>query len=49
MAEASGFLPNARPVQPLNGRQVNEFTYNVNFQSQSVAGLNFTLARRAKA
>ena len=49
LAEESGFLPNARPIQPLDGRQVNEFNYDVNFQSQSVAGLSFTLARRPKA
>jgi carbonic anhydrase len=49
IAEESGFLPNARPIQPLDGRQINEFTYNVNFQNQSVTGLNFTLARRPKA
>jgi carbonic anhydrase len=49
VAKASGFLPNARPIQPLNGRQVNEFNYNVNFQGRSVAGLNFTLARLLKA
>ncbi len=48
VAEASGFLPNARPIQPLDGRQINEFTYNVNFQNQSVTGLNFTLAQRPK-
>jgi carbonic anhydrase len=46
VASGSGFLPNARPVQPLDGRQVNEFNFDVNFQSQSVAGLNFTLAPR---
>jgi carbonic anhydrase len=46
VAEDSGFLPNARPTQPLDGRQVNQFNFNVNFQNQSVAGLNFTLNRR---
>jgi carbonic anhydrase len=46
VAKASGFLPNARPTQPLDGRQINEFNYDVNFQNQSVGALNFTLARR---
>ena len=46
VAKASGFLPNTRPTQPLDGRQVNEFNYDVNFQNQSVGALNFTLARR---
>ncbi len=49
VAQASGFLPNARPVQPLDGRRVNEFNYDVNFQGHSQAGLNFTLARRPRA
>jgi carbonic anhydrase len=47
VAKASGFLPNTRPTQPLDGRQVNEFNYDVNFQNQSVGALNFTLARRS--
>ena len=47
VAMASGFLPNARPTQPLDGRQVNEFNYDVNYQNQSVGALNFTLARRS--
>jgi carbonic anhydrase len=45
VASAAGFLPNARPVQPLDGRQVNEFNFDVNFQNQSVAGLNFSLSK----
>jgi carbonic anhydrase len=44
VAGGSGFLPNARPVQPTDGRQVNEIDYDVNFQGQSVAGLNFAIA-----
>jgi carbonic anhydrase len=46
IASASGFLPSARPVQPLDGRQVNQFNIDVDFQNQSVAGLSFGLARR---
>jgi carbonic anhydrase len=46
VAAAGGFLPNARPVQPLDGRQVNEFDFDVNLQNQSVAGLNFTMTRK---
>ena len=42
VATAAGFDPNARPVQPLDGRRLNEFNYDVNFQNTSVAGLNFT-------
>jgi carbonic anhydrase len=49
VAQASGFLPNARPTQPMDGRRVNEFNYDVNFQNQSVAGLDFALARRPRA
>ncbi len=47
VASDSGFLPNARPVQPLDGRQVNQFNFDVNFQNQSVSGLTFTLARKS--
>lgn len=45
-AEAGGLgmLPNNRPVQPTDGRQTNEFNYDVNFQGQNVSGLNFGLA-----
>jgi carbonic anhydrase len=49
VAAGSGFLPNARPVQPLDGRRLNEIDYDVNFQDQSIAGLNFVLARRPRA
>ena len=47
VAKAGDFLPNARPIQPLDGRQVNQFDFDVNFQNQSVASLNFTLARKS--
>jgi carbonic anhydrase len=49
VASGAGFLPNARPIQALDGRQVNQFAFDVNFQNQSVAGLNFTNAPRLKA
>jgi carbonic anhydrase len=42
-AGGDGFLPNNRPVQNTDGRQVNEIDYNVNFQSQFVADLNFVV------
>ncbi|MDB5312798.1 MAG: carbonic anhydrase [Gemmataceae bacterium] len=41
IADQDGFLPNNRPVQPTDGRQMNSFGYDVNFQGQTVAGLNF--------
>jgi carbonic anhydrase len=47
IAHDSGFLPNARPTQPTDGRQVNEIDYDVNIQGQSVSGLDFTLSRTA--
>jgi carbonic anhydrase len=47
VARAGGFLPNARPIQPTDGRRLNEIDYDVNFQGQSVAGLEFALTRRA--
>ena len=45
VAGGAGFLPNNRPIQPVDGRQVNEFTFNVSFQNQSVSGLNFVNTR----
>jgi carbonic anhydrase len=41
VAGNSGFLPNARPVQPADGRQLNQFNQNVNFQGGSVSGVDF--------
>ncbi|WP_165072884.1 carbonic anhydrase family protein [Paludisphaera rhizosphaerae] len=46
LADGNDFLPNARPVQPTDGRQLNEINYDVNFQGQSIAGLNFSFAPR---
>ena len=50
VANDDGFLPNARPVQPLDGRQLNEIDYNVDFQSQFTApGLNFNLVSTSES
>lgn len=46
VAAGSNFLPNARPVQPLDGRRLNEVDYDVNFQNTSVVGMNFDLTPR---
>jgi carbonic anhydrase len=45
VAGDSGFLPNNRPIQPTNGRQMNQFNIDLNFQGQSIGGNNFTFAR----
>ena len=37
--------PNARPIQPTEGRQLNEVTFNVDFENQSIGGLNFVFSR----
>jgi len=44
VANAAGFLPNARPRQPLDGRQLNEVDIDLNVQN-SMHGLNFGLAK----
>jgi carbonic anhydrase len=52
VASGSGFLTNNRPIQPTDGRQLNENNFDVNFQNQSVANLNFAvtpLLKTAKA
>jgi carbonic anhydrase len=46
VAKAAGFLPNQRRVQPLDGWQVNQFDFDVNFRSQAVAGGNLTDFRK---
>ena len=43
VASGSNFLPNNRPLQPTDGRQLNEIDYDVNFQSQYIANLNFVV------
>ncbi|MEA2631353.1 MAG: carbonic anhydrase [Chloroflexota bacterium] len=43
VANDNGYLPNARPVQPLDGRRLNEIDFDVNFQNQSISGLNFSV------
>ena len=49
VAAGAGFLPNNRPIQPTDGRQVNQFNQDVNFQGASVAGVNFAVAPTVKA
>jgi hypothetical protein len=49
VASGSGFLPSARPIQPLDGRRVNEFNIDVNFESQPITGANFSFARNNAA
>jgi len=44
VANAAGFLPNARPRQPLDGRQLNEVDIDLNVQN-SMHRLNFGLAK----
>jgi len=45
VASAGGFLPNNRPVQPTDGRLLNSIDHNVNFQNQSIAGMNFDVSK----
>ena len=45
VANGSGFLPNNRPVQPLDGRAVNQFNINVNYAGGDSTGNRFTFAR----
>ena len=47
VATDGGFLPNARPVQPLDGRQFNEIDNDVTFQNNSVSNVNFVIAPKA--
>ncbi len=45
VAAQGGFLPNARAAQPLDGRVVNQYDFNVNFTGSSdIGGQNFSLA-----
>lgn len=47
VAAGAGFWPNNRPLQPLDGRQLNEFNQEVVFTGQSLTGVNFTIAKVA--
>jgi carbonic anhydrase len=44
VASSGGFLPNARPSQPLDGRIVNQAGYQFAFDGTGVAGANFNVA-----
>ncbi len=43
IATQGGFLPNAREVQPLDGRVVNQYNADVNFTGKDVGGQSFGL------
>ncbi len=45
VALASGFYPNARPVQPIDGRTLNQIDAQINFTNQTFVAANFALAR----
>lgn len=45
VAAGAGFLPNARPVQSLDGRVLNRFDVNIAYQGRPVRGVDFTFAR----
>jgi carbonic anhydrase len=45
IASQSGFLPNARPVQPLDGRVINQYNIDINFTGTSdIGGQSFSNA-----
>lgn len=44
VANGAGFLPNNRPLQPTDGRQVNQSNIDVNYQGQPIRDANFTFA-----
>lgn len=46
VARNSGFQPNARPLQPSDGREVNRFGILLNFQGGTVKRQNFVIERR---
>jgi hypothetical protein len=41
VADDDGFVPNARPSQAIDGRQLNEIDFDVNFQVTSITALTF--------
>ena len=45
VADGAGFLPSARPIQPSDGRQLNEVDFDLNVQDTSISGLNFVLGK----
>lgn len=49
VADGAGFLPNNRPIQPTDGRTVNQFNINVNYAGGTVGGASFTFTRTAAA
>ena len=47
VATSGGFLPNARPTQPTDGRILNEIDNQVNFTGTSITTADFTIAPKA--
>lgn len=46
VADHAGFLPNNRPIQPTDGRQVNQFDIDVDVQGSPIQDANFTFTPR---
>jgi carbonic anhydrase len=45
VADGEGLLPSARPIQPSDGRQLNEVDFDLNVQDTSISVLNFVLGK----
>jgi carbonic anhydrase len=49
VASGGGFLPNARPLQQMDGRLVNGIDYDINYQGKSISNQNFVFVPKPEA